>query len=618
MDMSYAHQSAVDKTVDRWHTDSPDLDPLLLRSLYEFVRTHAEKVQEGDRGLNPLDVPCPELSGKACLERSTAQGGTAKAANDANVELADSIREATLKRIRALSPNVDLSRLPPLPFAQPLDAHIAYTFSKTRSGIIGKSGLAPALRPVPLTELGCKVRVASMHPWALAHVGRCFAARTLPVLKRLAVSRDMLRGKETTLKAASGAELYSADLSAASDWIPHRVGQIVVDALADGLGWTEDDEAAFAPLVGPMRSSRGITTRGLHMGLGSTWTVLSLINAWAASHTSRKSHRICGDDLLGLWWPHERDEYERRIEAIGLVINRSKAFYGLKGVFCERIAELRNIEGSHQATATAKTRSLPKISELIGARQVVERSGGLAVLRDQILMFIKGPLPRQARFAAQQFLRSEKIVGTRPGPAILGGGGGVSGKDTDPGLLAHALINGVHAPGWGAGAHKEFYARLTAHERKGPRHHDDVTVTDVAIPYLSKAVREERAQGKLIAPKLLPNQLARVSQKRSRVTELPSTLRDAIRHCPTLTSKGRRIAMMALQNGGLYRLARTRDLIDLKARNPKVYGRLANVVHQHVRERYLPLTDANALLESSHILPPVNQNGDERPWVWVK
>jgi hypothetical protein len=618
MDMSYLHNENVEKTLDRWHSQPPDIHPLILRSIYEFVVKRARNATEkGD--YDPLDVPCPELNGKACIEKSTREGGVAVAANEANKALADGIREKLLARIRQINPAFDPSTSTiPLPSAQELDDRLAYSFAMQEARGLRKTGLAPPIRPVPLTELGCKVRVASMHPWCLAHVGRCFAKRTLPVLKRLNVTREVLQGQEVHVQGEYGSLLYSADLSAASDYIPHEVGMTVLNALTDGLGWAEEDLDAFTTLVDPMRSPRGLTTRGLHMGLGSTWTILSLLNAWAASSSPNKSFRICGDDLIGQWNEAQRQEYERRIESIGLVLNRAKAFNGNRGVFCERIVESRDILiGSSRTVATS--RSLPKISELVGARQTIERTGGLAILRDVVLQYTRTMyIPKEARQAAQRFLRDAKVAGAPKGPAGMGGGGGNSGKHTDPGLLTYALIHGVRAPGWGAAAHKEFYANLLAHERKGAKHHNDVPMTEAAIPYLAVAVRKERRAGAYKAPTLTLPALAREGKKRSRTTLLPSTLRDAIRHCPSLTSKGRRIAIKALQDYGLYRLARLNDISVLKAKHPKAYGRLANVVYQHTRTRYVSPVDIDAVLTASHVQPPHNQRGEVRPWAWAE
>jgi len=76
------------------------------------------------------------------------------------------------------------------------------------------------------------------------------------------------------------------------------------------------------------------------MGLGPSWVILNLINAFSSwrAGASRHSFRICGDDLVGLWPQHVIDAYKRNMRLMGLVINEPKSFTEKGyGVFCERI-----------------------------------------------------------------------------------------------------------------------------------------------------------------------------------------------------------------------------------------------------------------------------------------
>jgi len=83
------------------------------------------------------------------------------------------------------------------------------------------------------------------------------------------------------------------------------------------------------------------TTRGIHMGLGPTWVILSLINSYSAwkAGAGRTSYSVCGDDLIGFWARPIADRYEATLEELGLVVNKTKSFFGRRGVFCERIVE---------------------------------------------------------------------------------------------------------------------------------------------------------------------------------------------------------------------------------------------------------------------------------------
>jgi hypothetical protein len=201
----------------------------------------------------------------------------------------------------------------------------------------------------------------------------------------------MLKGRTITLSRSKGkgnprkALLYSADLSAATDYIPHELG-IVLAKWLNSKVFTDPEnrerwDSAVELLLGPhsivdsQQDFGGIfeprvrraepkfsntlecyidalegsksheTSRGLHMGLGPSWVILSLINlaaAWLAAPEHRNSAAVCGDDLIALWTPEEVERYESTLTALGLVVNRSKSFYGPRGVFCEQVVERKN------------------------------------------------------------------------------------------------------------------------------------------------------------------------------------------------------------------------------------------------------------------------------------
>jgi len=201
----------------------------------------------------------------------------------------------------------------------------------------------------------------------------------------------MLKGRTITLSRSKGkgnprkALLYSADLSAATDYIPHELGRRLGKWLNSKVftdsenrsRWDDAVELLLGPhsVVNGQGSFGGIfepavrraepkfsntldsyrdalessklleTSRGLHMGLGPSWVILSLINlaaAWIAAPEHRNSAAVCGDDLIALWTPEEVQKYESTLTALGLVVNRSKSFYGPRGVFCEQIVERKN------------------------------------------------------------------------------------------------------------------------------------------------------------------------------------------------------------------------------------------------------------------------------------
>jgi hypothetical protein len=233
------------------------------------------------------------------------------------------------------------------------------TYKTIREVYLKQSSIQP-LKPHPLQEMGGKVRVISLHPAEETHVARTITKRWLGALKRCVTTRDILRGKEVVLEPqCKQSYAYSADLSAATDYIPHSLAQHVAIQLCDVLERPED-----IPLVerlfGPKRIDSQDTRNGIHMGLGPGWTILSLLNSFAAWYAGARkdTYQICGDDLIGFWPRKLCDRYERTLERLGLVVNKSKSFFGRSGVFCERMmvmkeGRLRSIEDGHLSSLTA-------------------------------------------------------------------------------------------------------------------------------------------------------------------------------------------------------------------------------------------------------------------------
>jgi hypothetical protein len=203
------------------------------------------------------------------------------------------------------------------------------------------------LRPLPIREMGGKIRVATLHHALEVQVARRLTQVLLRRIKGLLTIKDVLAGGEITVNTkVPGVKLYSADLSAATDYIPHEVAETVADVLAQKLSLPHDYHVSLKRVWGPHTdlSTGQITRRGVHMGLGPSWVLLNLLNAFAAWEAGRRpnDHRICGDDLVGLWTRSAATQYETTIQDLGLVVNKSKSFFGGRGVFCEKLLSVVN------------------------------------------------------------------------------------------------------------------------------------------------------------------------------------------------------------------------------------------------------------------------------------
>jgi len=278
---------------------------------------------------------------------------------------------------------------------------------------------------VPIVERGLKVRIASSHPAYVAHFSRCLSKHLLPFLKELKWSRSSLRNEPIELQSRHrSARLFSADLSAASDWIDHAVGQAVLKGLLEGLGASVADIEGAMRCLEPFVLDGELTTRGAHMGLGTTWTVLSLLNAFAAYQASsnKDSSRICGDDLIGLWTPREQHIYVRWIERLGLKINEKKSFRGVRGVFCEKLVWIDSI-GSGGVTAS-QSQHCTTLKEVYSEEAIVtSKTDPINVERVQKIARDRSE-PWAMRTLAKERLSSFRIAkGVPEGPAGMGGSG---------------------------------------------------------------------------------------------------------------------------------------------------------------------------------------------------
>jgi hypothetical protein len=242
------------------------------------------------------------------------------------------------------------------------------------------------------------------------------------MLARLPWFREGLTGVETPLRGEG--RLYSADLTAATEYISFDRATAIMEGIADALDWGVDKRKAAKKLVGrqllhPVTGAPVWTTQGVLLGLGISWTCLSVLNAYNAFTGDWKDEtfKICGDDLLGLWRDARREHYVRRTESSGLKLNASKSFLSAHtGVFCERLERVVRGQtvaltriGMRQAAA-GKYRARPGKTGLVSVRE-----GLSAALKTE-----RGPLRRLIKTT----LRRTKVKGMPSGPGWLGGDGG--------------------------------------------------------------------------------------------------------------------------------------------------------------------------------------------------
>jgi hypothetical protein len=222
--------------------------------------------------------------------------------------------------------------------------------------------------------------------------------------------------------------VYSADLSKATDHISVETASAIVDAVLDETNapqWMRDGAKSVIRNVGlhglVSRSDGTVTTCGALMGLGPSWTVMSILNCYAATKAgaSPDSFAVNGDDLIAFWSPKICDRYETYLRKVRLVPNIAKSFRGKCGVFCEMFAE---IQGGNLVC-----RPMYRLGEASGVKSIEGRRADLVA--DDLRDIAEGKVPngwrrthRVIRSLAYQTLKS--VTNTKmPGPRALGGSG---------------------------------------------------------------------------------------------------------------------------------------------------------------------------------------------------
>jgi hypothetical protein len=288
----------------------------------------------------------------------------------------------------------------------------------------------PALRPLPICEMGGKVRVVTLHPAEETFVARRITSIWLRRLRNCVTSRAMLRNQEVVLERQSvDSKIYSADLHKATDYIDHDLARNLARMLCVKLH-RHGDIPIVEKLFGPKMLPSGVATQsGTHMGLGPSWVLLSLLNGFAAwqAGARKDTYHVCGDDLVGYWPRDIVNDYEATLEDLGLVVNKQKSFYGRRGVFCERVVENRGYTGVARDVGHLSALTAAKLYSRVSNNALAVAD---ALRDDRSLPAVSDPVRR-------------RLVPRGMGPGRVRHGGSGEGHLTNDGL-AYVLKRGVN------------------------------------------------------------------------------------------------------------------------------------------------------------------------------
>jgi hypothetical protein len=216
------------------------------------------------------------------------------------------------------------------------------------------------------------------------------------------------------------------DFSKSTDPISIPLAKFVLNTIVSHTGepdwWKRALDKAFDhnTIYDPLSKTRKKIQCGALMGLGTGWTVLTVLNSWCAweAGVRKEAFRTCGDDLIGLFTKEQILRYQRNVEAIHLKLNHTKSFQSThRGVFCERFVE-------RVSPTKAVARPLLRIGEACGSKSTAAGKGTLSV---DHLRQLKGhkALLHEARTTANRYAVSLKI------PGLLRHGGGGSSLPPD-------------------------------------------------------------------------------------------------------------------------------------------------------------------------------------------
>jgi hypothetical protein len=414
-------QKAREEAIGRWTKARP-----VNRALLAEIDRYIDRL--------PLDPPTVEFqpvtpNDKACLGYPRNKGGQAAAAKKLVDDELEAQYQAARDNFTRAASGTWSEKVGHVDHSSVVETLQRVTIEQRETSIMGPTNTQvldaakkkfrsqtdhapPPLEPTAITELGGKVRVVTLHSVEEVVTARNVTAHWLKALRRVVTVRDSLRGEDIVLESLENGKLFSADLSAATDYIDHEVAQRFALRLHERIGGPVELDLILR-MLGPHRLSDGtVTSSGIHMGLGPTWVILNLINGFAAWYAGARvtDHRMCGDDLIGLWKRHRADKYVNTLEELGLVVNKSKSFFTEAGVFCERLV-LR-----HTLT-TARSHDVGHLSQASAARVIANRTTAtLCVAED---LWSEPHFPVLSREVAQSL--TPRVP--NGGPLRLGGNG---------------------------------------------------------------------------------------------------------------------------------------------------------------------------------------------------
>jgi len=191
-----------------------------------------------------------------------------------------------------------------------------------------RAGILPAIRQTVIRERGEKLRMVTPVTYAVSYLSMFLNSMLLRALKsdprvNPETEDPMEDFVSTMFTSHKGYVFRSVDMTRATDLMPLDVVSSFVEGIIAGAGFTPFLAEAFRVCTGRMMLHHRIpilqlvvrqeeTSRGILMGLGTSWPILSLYNLWLwerawtetgwrrrVGFRARQCVKTVGDDLLG-------------------------------------------------------------------------------------------------------------------------------------------------------------------------------------------------------------------------------------------------------------------------------------------------------------------------------
>jgi len=298
--------------------------------------------------------------------------------------------------------------------------------------------------------------------------------------------------------------------------------------------------------------------------------------------SDQRTHKQCGDDLIGLFTPRQEGIYRTTLEDdLRLKYNQRKSFVGQRGRFCEN--HVRIVHSDEKETLAA-CRPGPKIAEIVGARELNGFTDNPVTMTEGLAKLCRHHKSYVRQGAEVTLKKLERRIGLVPNlPLTMGGSGRIAKKVTKEQIncLFKYMSNGRGIPMTGClteGIREEINRRMPEGKSSGL-----VSVSDYRVHRLIQISRHARLQSGDV---LGAQQTSVVAFRRQAYSRRKTLLQSSN---PSISDK-------FLQRKTKARVRNIQTLSNRLKQSSRELRKLANFLVRAKRENHIPRQQLQCLL----------------------